>query len=111
MIKNKSIVAICVATYMRQSLLKNCLASIAKIKVPKNSGNIVFENPADKLISSFWLLQSPCIVVNNIFTSTTWSFKGEPGLILIFPRFLSHYVECNLNKTKNRVSMSFNLIL
>jgi len=97
--------------YNRSHIHGGVFSGVYYIKVPKNSGNIVFENPADKLISSFWLLQSPCIVVNNIFTSTTWSFKGEPGLILIFPSFLSHYVECNLNKTKNRVSMSFNLIL
>ncbi len=48
MIKNKSIVAICVATYMRQSLLKNCLASIAKIKVPKNYLPIVIVVDNDK---------------------------------------------------------------
>ena len=48
MIKNKSIVAICVATYMRQSLLKNCLASIAKIKVPKNYLPLVIVVDNDK---------------------------------------------------------------
>jgi len=97
--------------YNRSHIHGGIFSGVYYLQVPKNSGNIVFENPADKLISSFWMLQLPCILVNNIFTSTSWSFKGEPGLILIFPSYLSHFVECNLNKTKNRISMSFNLIL
>ena len=43
----------------------------------------------------------------NGYNSSTWKIKPEENKCILFPSYLKHYVEPNLNK-KERISISFN---
>ena len=45
----------------------------------------------------------------NETNSTTWTYVPKNGDIYLFPSFLKHSVEKNLNK-KNRYSLAFNFL-
>ena len=93
----------------------NCFLSGAYyIKVPKNSGAIVFENPS-------------CMFIENTFKKfDNWTFSGaedfnsynspewriEPlvGQLIMFPSYLRHYVEEN-QSDDDRISLSFNIMI
>ena len=70
-------------------------------QTPKDCGNIVFYNPAWQII------RHP---VPNNYSSTSWWLPSEKGLLYLFPSWLLHNVEPNLNKKEKRISFSFNLI-
>ena len=76
------------------------ISGVYYVSIPKNSGNIVFMNQS---LDSFY--QS--IKQYNKYNSTIWTVKPENNLCLLFPSYLMHYVEPNLNK-KERISISFN---
>ena len=73
MVTHKKIITICIATYMRPELLKNCLFSLTKIKVPDSylpiiivvdndklgSGKIAFDNiKNDFAVNCFYYIES-----------------------------------------------------
>jgi len=71
-------------------------------KVPKNSGNIVFERPDN---SKF--------VLPGVQNDRNWSaYYIDPTVIntVVFPSYLSHHVEQNLTEDEDdeRISMAFN---
>tara|TARA_R110000751_G_scaffold305170_2_gene421316 strand:+ start:629 stop:1198 length:570 start_codon:yes stop_codon:yes gene_type:complete len=76
------------------------------LKVPKNSGKLFFMNPALEGIEYTW---GKCI---EKFTEQNSSYSAvdvtENDLIL-FPSWLRHGVEPNLNKKEGRISISFNI--
>jgi len=76
------------------------LSGVYYISVPKNSGDIVFMNknldPYYKQINKY-----------NEYNSTTFKVTAKENLCVLFPSYLKHYVEPNLNK-KERISISFN---
>tara|TARA_R100001460_G_scaffold37708_1_gene72120 strand:+ start:524 stop:1105 length:582 start_codon:yes stop_codon:yes gene_type:complete len=74
------------------------------LKVPKNSGNIVFEHPSEGLIAD----QS--VKKFNEFNSETFTYTCNEGDLLLFPSWLKHHVEIN-NSEMARISLSFNLEL
>ena len=80
---------------------KSVISGVYYISVPQNSGQICFENYTD--VSMVYG------EVNNFneYTSTIWRESPKENLCLLFPSYLRHYVEPNLNK-KNRISISFN---
>ena len=43
----------------------------------------------------------------NEYNSGVWKYSPKENLCLLFPSYLKHYVEPNLNK-KDRISISFN---
>lgn len=85
-----------------------CLFSgVYYLKVPKNSGGILFQHPSQKYLDYDW--QKFLIDNFNTINSSTWRFYPEEGTIYIFPSWLIHSVEQNLNKKKERISIAFNI--
>ena len=76
------------------------------VKVPKDSGSIVFRHPISNLMDSYWINDT---VNFTEFTSCTWKFTPNENDLLIFPSWLEHYVEPNMNKKEERISIAFNL--
>ena len=48
-------------------------------------------------------------VYPNRLNSAEYLMYPEPGDLVIFPSWLKHYVEPNLNKDIERISISFNV--
>jgi len=79
----------------------NCVVSgVYYISIPKNSGSIIFLNED---VGKFYTL----IDLYNEYNSSTWKIDPEENKCILFPSYLKHYVEPNLNK-KERISISFN---
>jgi len=70
-----------------QTTNPNKISGVIYLKVPKNSGNIIFHNP--------------------INPSYTIHFTPKESSILLFPSILAHMVEPNLSKD-DRISIAFN---
>ena len=71
------------------------LSGVFYLKVPKNSGRLVFTNPAIRS-------ESHPIRVRN------YPITPEPLACIVFPSWLEHYVEPNLSND-TRISISFNI--
>ena len=76
------------------------------IKVPKNSGNLVFRSPNP--IQHFF----PARVIKqyNNFSAGLWTIDSKDNLLVLFPSWLEHYVEQN-NTKDDRISIAFNITL
>ena len=78
-----------------------CVVSgIYYVSIPKNSGSIIFLN--EDIDSFFKYVKN-----YNEYNSSIWQIKPEENKCVLFPSYLKHYVEPNLNK-KERISISFN---
>lgn len=76
------------------------------IKVPENSGRIVFKNP-NKHISMSPFYDS-MILRNNVYNSDSHAIMPIEKTLLIFPSYIEHYVEVNQSQDP-RYSIAFNL--
>lgn len=83
------------------------LSGVLYCKVPRNSGNIVFEN--DRVFPEANLLTN-LLPEMQAETKMTHSFSITPksGMILLFPSHLRHEVQENTSD-EDRVVLSFNL--
>jgi uncharacterized protein (TIGR02466 family) len=83
------------------------LSGVMWIKIPENSGDLIFHNPHN--FTQYKLIESvdPEVAHN---TNYYFSFKFTPkeGYMAIFPSNLMHVVERNLSN-EDRISISFNL--
>jgi uncharacterized protein (TIGR02466 family) len=73
------------------------------VKVPENSGGIVFENN----LAASSLLYSHC---NNEFTKTNHKVDPVDGQMILFNAHLPHYVQQN-KSDEDRITISFNVIV
>ena len=71
------------------------------LSISKNSGSIVFLN---KDLDTFY---QDSVKNYNEHNSSTWTIEPKENQCVLFPSYLKHYVEPNLNK-KERISISFN---
>jgi uncharacterized protein (TIGR02466 family) len=80
------------------------------VKTPENCGNIKFKNPIAPLMESYlnyWhfkeneLRYLPWLVSN-------FTFPCKENMMLIFPSWIEHSVDKNLNINEDRISISFN---
>ena len=69
-----------------------------RFEIPKFDPMTGELNPYYKEINSY-----------NEYNSSTWKIEPEKNLCVLFPSYLNHYVEPNLNK-KERISISFNYV-
>ena len=84
------------------------LSGVYYIKSNSNSGNLRFLHPTKDLMSYDWSglsWKEP-----NEYNSLTWWFAPIENKLFLFPSWLRHYVDPNLNKEEERISISFNLI-
>ena len=87
------------------------LSGVFWVKIPKNSGNIIFHD------SNYFMEEA----INFAYSEKVKSFANKyesfwmnpiEGVIVIFPSHLMHEVEENLNeKNEDRISISFNMNL
>ena len=85
------------------------LAGVLWVKVPKDSGNIIFDNPTG--FQAFNEINSyvPDFKSKNNFCHT-YFFPPLEGRILVFPAHLNHQVKQN-KSNEDRISVSFNIRL
>jgi len=101
-------------TYNREHTHHNAfLSGVYYLKVPANSGNIVFTRSVievDRMNFISQQLEKQGKDINNSRLWTQYSFKPKEGMLLLFPGHLAHYVESNLTEDEDdlRVSLSFN---
>tara|TARA_R100000742_G_C4264026_1_gene81904 strand:+ start:520 stop:1080 length:561 start_codon:yes stop_codon:yes gene_type:complete len=74
--------------------------------VKAQSGDLVLKHPARDLIDQNWM--SSDLQTYTSYNSAVWRIPPEPNMLIIFPGWLSHRVESNLDK-EDRISISFNL--
>ena len=82
------------------------LSGVFYLKVPKNSGNIVFVNPVGNSLLYNW--NGNHITSYNNYTSYKFTYDSETLRLFLFPGWLNHYVERSQNEKEERISISFN---
>ena len=83
----------------------NCLFSgVYYLQAPENSGNLMFYDPREA--RTFY---KPGVQNFTTYTADAVAHAPVAGLLLIFPSWLKHGVEPNLNDV-DRVSISFNYV-
>lgn len=89
------------------------ISGVYYIKVPKDSGIIVFERGRDETDRMDFLTRaymSKGMAVDNSRTNTEHWFHPHEGLLILFPGHLMHCVNQNLTDDEDdrRISLSFN---
>jgi len=82
------------------------ISGVYYLKTPKQCGNIYFRHPFLQVMENVW---SDCVKENSCYNSTSFSVQPIESKLILFPGWLEHGVEPNLNKKENRVSISFNI--
>ena len=73
------------------------------VKVPKDSGQIVFRDPRPSAISNLFM-------VNTFDKGEFRKVKTIEGLLILFPSYLDHFVEPS-NADEDRISISFDVVV
>ena len=73
------------------------------VKVPKDSGQIVFRDPRPSAISNLFM-------VNTFDKGEFRKVKTIEGLLILFPSYLDHFVEPS-NADEDRISISFDVVI
>jgi len=79
-------------------------SGIYYLDTPKDSGNLIFDNP-DKF-TGLGFYNNP-MGSYNPFNSQSYSINPKKGMLVLFPGHLDHYVEMN-NSEEPRASIAFN---
>lgn len=82
---------------------KSIISGVFYIKVPENSGNLMFENAN----SPSRYLNPEDVEIYNEANSTSWQIIPKENTLILFPSWTIHEVLPNLNK-KERISIAFN---
>ena len=85
------------------------ISGVYYVKTPDDCGNIVFEHPALDVLNYYLDDNNTIIEKFNAYNSPTWWKPAVENRLYLFPGWLKHYVEPNLNKTEERISISFNI--
>ena len=81
------------------------MSGVFYVQTPPKSGNITFENP----INNFnFLSPMKFITKYNNYNACIMTLPTTEGTLLLFPSWLSHYVESN-ESNRERISISFNM--
>ena len=83
------------------------VSGVYYVRLPENSGRLLFESPSGKLLSSYWYAARGPNEWNRA-NSEVWSLDSSEDTLLIFPSWLDHYVETN-ESDEDRISISFNV--
>jgi len=94
--------------YSLNNLHTHCdcdFSAVYYIQVPKNSGNIIFENPNPVMLhQGFYQNQ----FYYNEFNSNSFEIEPKDNMLILFPSYLPHRVGQNLSD-QDRISLSFNI--
>ena len=87
----------------------NCLISgVYYIQTPNDCGNIYFSHPAYTAFQYDWNNDKQKSAPFNDYNSSQWWFPSRVGRLYLFPSWLYHHVQPNMNKREKRISISFN---
>jgi len=84
------------------------LSGVYYVKTPKNCGHIQFTRPEMNVFHFDW--NNNTIKEKTTYTSPKSIIESKENNLLLFPSWLTHSVDLNLNKKEERISISFNLI-
>lgn len=84
------------------------ISGVYYVKTPKNCGNINFVNNNNDLLYNCWSVKK--FNDYNSYNSPEWFMPSLEKHLYLFPSWLNHYVEPNMNEKENRISISFNLL-
>ena len=88
----------------------NCdIAGVLWIKIPKNSGDLIFVSPYD-FLSYVEMFSYKEEFKNDLNYYHNYKFTPQEGSILLFPSHLQHRVSPN-KSNEDRISVSFNIKL
>jgi len=77
------------------------------VKTPPDCGHIIIEHPALDLMNYY---QFPLKYEKfNPYVASCWEMEVEENVMYVFPSWLKHNVEPNLNKEEKRISIAFNV--
>jgi len=83
------------------------ISGVYYVKAPENCGSITFIHPATDVLSYY---NTPIRHSEwNQYNAETWWKPAVEKRLYLFPSWLNHYVDPNLNQ-KERISISFNTI-
>ena len=88
---------------------KAFVSCVYYVQVPKNSGNIYFEHPAQNWMGE-WTDGGVWKNFNNA-NSAEWTIPSETSQLLLFPGWLRHGVNPHLNKKEDRICFSMNFVV
>jgi uncharacterized protein (TIGR02466 family) len=83
------------------------ISGVFYLKTHKDCGSIVFKHPSE-IINFCWKKDE--YKEYNQTNGFFYEFQPEDNVLLLFPSWLYHYVNLNLNKEVERVSISFNIV-
>ena len=83
------------------------ISGVYYVKTPDDCGDITFEHPAIDVL--YYCGTEPSGEFNE-YNSPSWWKPAVENRLYLFPGWLKHYVEPNLNKTEERISISFNTL-
>ena len=85
------------------------ISGVYYVKANKNSGDLVLSHPASISMEYDWSGKN--LKKYNKYNSPMWKIPPVENRLILFPSWLLHSVRPNLNKNKNRISISFNLCI
>ena len=80
------------------------LSGVFYVNTPTDCGNIIFERP--NMVEFENTLNG--LKSFNEYNSAQWTLPAKENFLYIFPSFLRHRVESNMNENLKRISISFN---
>jgi len=93
----------------------SAISGVYYVKTPSECGQIIFEHPAGR---AFEFYQESIDALPgrrnepeeyNSFNSFSTFVIPTENTLYLFPSWLMHFVESNMNKTEERISISFNI--
>ena len=93
----------------------SAISGVYYIKAPSSAGNIVFQHPSMNELGFYYnSFQSLPGDVNepeeyNQYNTSLVKAPAIENTLYLFPSWLMHFVESNMNKTEERISISFNI--
>tara|TARA_R110000823_G_scaffold308438_1_gene432049 strand:- start:138 stop:728 length:591 start_codon:yes stop_codon:yes gene_type:complete len=82
------------------------ISGVYYVKTPENCGRITLEHPLKQTLD---FADTPAKVQNfNEYNSPEWWLPPVEDTLYLFPSWLNHFVEPNMNTTTERISISFN---
>jgi uncharacterized protein (TIGR02466 family) len=82
------------------------ISGVFYIKTPKQCGNIFFKHPFSQVMKNVWY---GSVKENSYYNATSFKIEPTENKLILFPGWLEHGVESNLNKKEPRISISFNI--
>ena len=83
------------------------MSGVYYVQTPPKCGELCFWHPAYDLVT---LSYNNKMNNFNAYNSPRWRLPVKAGSLYLFPGYVNHSVEPNMNKTTKRISISFNVL-